>query len=1010
MIVSLRTPRAIGALLVLAGLALAPVASRAQVGAPPPAAESEAYAQWKQAQAVPGPAPPTRPPAPPQSGGGADLLFPFPGEGGWTELPPNDDFFSGLVPLGFTFEFYGAAYNDVCVNNNGNVSFLDCFSTFTATGFPSVDFTMVAPFWADVDTRCAECGLAYYKQATVNDVPVFVAHWEAVGYFSQSSDKVNTFQVVLADSPVLPGGNNACLAYGDMQWTTGNASGGTGGFGGTPSTVGANAGDGESFFLVGRFDHEGVDYDGPGGVADGVSFLDDTQFCFNTGGGTSNVPPVASGFSDGERFTVPAGGTFTRAFSFLSPEIGQTTEIAVDAGGLDNFSADVTPGNPAVVDVTFNPVAGQIGSHDVTFTATDDGTPPLTTVATIQLVVQSEVNQAPEAIDDVAQTVTGVPVRIDVLANDTDANGDPLSLVDLGSPESGTATIVGDEAEYLPAIGFVGIDAFTYVVGDGRGGTDEGSVSVTVTEEAVLVEVDSEPQAGDGAGVEITVQGFEPTEGELFYRRGGATSYASVPLVSEAGVYAADLPADAVTLRGIDYHVSLTDGETTVTFPDVNPQQAPAHLRVAVPSAMSEAPPPPDGTYRMVSVPVDLDDPDPAAAFEDDYGPYDPADWRLLRWEPGPGRYAEFPDLGAALTPGTAFWLATRNGSSFDVESGQSVDGSGPMSLSLSPGWNQIGSPFAFPVAWADVGGTEGVGDPVAWDGVEYVFEQAVLAPWAGYFVENRTGSAVAVTVPPSSADGSRGSAHAEAVGYQLRLQAVAAGPSGSLRDTHNYLGFAEGAAKGLDRLDWTEPPPPGAHLRLSVMEEGRQLARSVRPAGRAGAAWEVEVAAPADLLRLGPLDVGLRLLDLGERPDGYGVHVLDLDRATALPSDPEGIRLRLTSEAPVRRLRVIVGTEAFAQTASQGVPLVPLADALLPAFPNPAHGAAVIPYQLAERGPVTLAVYDLLGRRIALLVDEEQDGGRHEATWEASVASGVYVYRLRAGAFVATGKLSVIR
>ena len=76
------------------------------------------------------------------------------------------------------------------------------------------------------------------------------------------------------------------------------------GFGGTPATVGANAGDGEDFFLIGRFDHEGTDYDGPGGNADGVSFLDDTQSCFNTGASADNVPPVASGFSDGDVFSV----------------------------------------------------------------------------------------------------------------------------------------------------------------------------------------------------------------------------------------------------------------------------------------------------------------------------------------------------------------------------------------------------------------------------------------------------------------------------------------------------------------------------------------------------------------------------------------------------------------------------------------------------------------------------------------------------------------------------------
>ncbi len=290
---------AIGLALLATVLALPAQAQRV----PDPNTQPKAYDFWKNSQTESSesisPQAPSVPSARAESGDvaahGGGLLIPYMDDGTWTSIPRNDDGFSGVLALPFGFELYGTTYNDICVNNNGNISFNnDCYSTFTPNGFPDNTFVMVAPFWGDVDTRCADCGLTYYKETTFNGQTVFVAHWEAVGYYSQHSDLLSTFQVIIADEATLPGGNNVCFGYEDMAWTTGDASQGVGGFGGAPATVGANAGDGTNFFQIGRFDHEGTDYDGPGGNADGVSFLDGQQFCFNTGADAGNVPPVIS--------------------------------------------------------------------------------------------------------------------------------------------------------------------------------------------------------------------------------------------------------------------------------------------------------------------------------------------------------------------------------------------------------------------------------------------------------------------------------------------------------------------------------------------------------------------------------------------------------------------------------------------------------------------------------------------------------------------------------------------
>ena len=297
----------------------------------------------------------------------------------------NDDGSSPLINLPFTFNFYGTSYTSVFINNNGNITFNRGLYGFIAGGFPAGnDTVMIAPFWADVDTRAPLSGLVYYKITST----AMIVKWDTVGYFSQQDDKLNTFQLIITNGtdPILPPGNNVDFCYGDMQWTTGSASGGINGFEGTAANVGANLGNRIDYIQFGRFDEPGTGYDGPFGANDSVDFLDNQNFIFNTftSGGSTNIPPIVHGVVVCDTITICADNpnfadTIPITLDFLAPEAGQITTINPVFSGPGQFSVIVnTPGPTAHIEAQIILNSTSVGINSATFIATDNGTPPAT--------------------------------------------------------------------------------------------------------------------------------------------------------------------------------------------------------------------------------------------------------------------------------------------------------------------------------------------------------------------------------------------------------------------------------------------------------------------------------------------------------------------------------------------------------------------------------------------------------------------------------------------------------
>lgn len=718
----------------------------------------------------------------------------------------------------------------------------------------------------------------------------------------------------------------------------------------------------------------------------------------------------------------PGGGETTVQFEYEPAAGGEMQTVVADQSPVTGAEeVDVSAGIEGLesgVEYVFRVVASNSAGSD---TGNDRS---FTTLAPELTVRPSSLDFGRVAVGD---TTTG-QITIE---NTGDADLEVTALSVAGS-DAGAFSPVGSVGGILP--GQEQTLAIQFIPSEGGAKTarldiesNAGSVSVDLSGEAAVIEFDPtqlDPVSGEAEAISATVpEGFQPTERTLYYRRGGEPSYQSKELSLEGGGrVTGEIPASAVTPRGVDFYVELSDGDLTLTFPEQNPAQNPFHARtrfegVAAGGSFAAR------RYRMVSVPAAVENGEVRSVFSA-YGAINPSQWRLLRWTPAAEAYREGTAVGSVV-PGRAFWLITQSGEGFDV-SGRSVDASGPFELQLAPGYNQVGTPFAFPVAWAQLDVPSGVEAPIAYessatDGDPYRFGVEVLDPWSGYWVYNGRGEAVTVSVPPveasaalARASSKQGTGAEQVFGTRpvYAVQLVAREDGQERRDAHNWIGFAEGAHLGRGPEDVAEPPPIDAGVRLSVMEGGARLAGSLRPSGTAGQTWTLNLSAARSESFGQSKSVQVTVREQGRRPDGHELRVLDSETGRTLRVGTGSFRVRLTPEQPTRSLRVVVGTVAYTEAEAPSVKTTAL-EAL---YPNPFHEQVKVAYRLAETGRVEVAVYDVLGRKVQVLASGRRAAGRYEARWDGRTetggraASGIYVVRMQVGDYVAARRAVLIR
>ena len=194
--------------------------------------------------------------------------------------------------------------------------------------------------------------------------------------------------------------------------------------------------------------------------------------------------------------------------------------------------------DPSGTAIQYTPAANYNGPDSFTYTLSDGNGGTDTGSVTVSV---TPVNDPPIATDDsLATSENAAAANVDVLANDTDVDGNTLSTTAVTDPPHGSAAInPNSSVAYTPDPGYNGPDSFSYTVSDGAGGTDVGAVSVTVA--AVDDPPTAQPKTATTTSpnpVTITLSGTDPDTCQLSFQvvdlptHGGVGSLSNLACVS----------------------------------------------------------------------------------------------------------------------------------------------------------------------------------------------------------------------------------------------------------------------------------------------------------------------------------------------------------------------------------------------------------------------------------------------------------------------------------------------
>jgi hypothetical protein len=253
------------------------------------------------------------------------------------------------------------------------------------------------------------------------------------------------------------------------------------------------------------------------------------------------APPIA--FDDTGRAQAGSTTNFHVLQNDLAPDGGALTLIA--ASLVDPTQGVVAINNDGTI--AFTPAAGFIGQTRIGYTVSSVGALTASAFLTVDVVAVLE-NSAPQPVNDTGSTQPGKASTLFPLANDSDPEGDLLTLANVTfAPEEGTITFTPEGAvTFTPAPGFTGLATLFYTVTDPTGATATATITVIVNTlpialpdrlatapgQALSANVLTNDSDADGHALHVSAFSTDPALGTLTIAANGALQYAPAPGVT----------------------------------------------------------------------------------------------------------------------------------------------------------------------------------------------------------------------------------------------------------------------------------------------------------------------------------------------------------------------------------------------------------------------------------------------------------------------------------------------
>ena len=439
----------------------------------------------------------------------------------------------------------------------------------------------------------------------------------------------------------------------------------------------------------------------------------------------------------------------------------------------------------------------------------------------------------------------------------------------------------------------------------------------------------------------------------------------------------------------------------------------------------------PRDVWRMISVPSYLDNSQLERILGDAVGSYSESTWMIYDWNSVEGGGEDGSPAGwiqpTQLLPGKAYWLkqVIADAPTFVAPSGKTVELSG-YDIEIDPGWNMISSPYLFPVSLEyDLNnfselylyGTNISSEPSIDGYLEGWADStiSVMSPWAGYAIYNKTETVQTIQINPLNknrrqiARSSSGDAD-----WSLKIGVQ----SSKYFDHKNEFGISRMASNKIDRNDSPEPPVFDKYISFysstkNSYGQDKKITTDYRNSDDSLKVWNLvletnieEESAQMDIKLNG--SIGSEVLWLIDMQNGNTFNI-GHDRSIS--------KIVSISTQMVNRYKLVYGNDAEVESLVKAiVALIPKEFSLGHNYPNPFNPSTTIPFTISSPGLAAVTIYDVNGRQIKQIVNENFKPGFYSRVWDGKnsngipVSSGVYYYGLRTKTFNSFKKMILIK